>query len=625
MEFKSENKYPSRLLAAGVLLILAAALLFILRFGKGGAAAKIVNTAVDGVNLTYFDFDENNQKKMEVRCLESRKYGSDRMLMKKITATIFKADKMEKDIRITAESGIVSSNLYNFEIHDQARIVSSDFLLTSQSFTLKNRELLSSRDKVDFKLKDIDGTASSGLDYFLNLTVLKLFSCKGTLIRDGQPYDFETRTFWVIKKDNLLVLQGDSELNGGGAIVRGDWISLQFDRDFAHLQTTFVSGNCFFQLTESGVNGGAQSKEISADLIYLTYDAAGRLEHIRVTGAGKITLQDKKNKGRVESDNTEIYLRAESQTLEKVHVRKRGTLSSIGQDNITVSGESLLAVYSPEGLLQQILADENCEFSTEDLRGTAGFITYDAGRSLIDISGQDAAMFSKKNVFNSSHFLFHTRKKKLSSDKGVKATIVPGKRNVLLSSKPLFITANAMEMTDRGNSIRFREKVKLFQDEIELHAGEMFFDGRRDLMSSSAGAELKFMNENELFVLRGQVIAFDTPGRKVVMTGNASLIQAENRLTGRQVELSFDRANRLENILARDNVAFNNKDLSGISGSLLWNFLNKNVLFKNSAQISRKGAGTTKGRELLLNLSSNEIKVSSQEDRAETTISQDRP
>jgi len=65
--------------------------------------------------------------------------------------------------------------------------------------------------------------------------------------------------------------------------------------------------------------------------------------------------------------------------------------------------------------------------------------------------------------------------------------------------------------------------------------------------------------------------------------------------------------------------------LSGKSGLLHWYFNKKLVLFENAAQITRKDAGTTKGRELLLDLSSNEIKVSSQEERAETIIEKNRP
>ena len=126
-----------------------------------------------------------------------------------------------------------------------------------------------------------------------------------------------------------------------------------------------------------------------------------------------------------------------------------------------------------------------------------------------------------------------------------------------------------------------------------------------------------------MVVLRGQTIFFNTPERKIIVTGDARLNQAGNTLNGRQIELSFDPKNQLENILAMDSVTFTKKDLSGKSGLLHWDFNKKIVLFENSAQITRKDAGTTKGRELLLNLSTNEIKVSSQEDRAETIIKQD--
>jgi lipopolysaccharide transport protein LptA len=623
MKFKSKSKYQSQLMAVAVLLVLAAMIFYLLSFRKGATSPKIVNTAIDGVNLTYLDFDKNNQKKMEIKCRESQRQSGERLLMKKITVTIFRTDKMEKDIRVTAESGIVSNNYLNFDISGQARIFSRDFSLSSRSFNLENRELLSSRENVDFKLKNVSGRAAAGMEYFLNQNILKFFESRGTLVRNGQPYKFRTQALWVIKKSNLIIFQKNGELVGAGATLRGDWISLQFDQNFANLQSASVSGNCFFNLTESGKTGLTQSKEITANFIRIDYDPDGRLRRIIVHGAGKISLNDQKNRGRIESEGTEIFLRAENQTLEKIQVLTRGTLTNRGQDNVSVSGDSLVALYSPDGLLSEIKAEDNCEFSTDDFLGTSAAIHYDAARFLIDITGKDAVIFSKKNIFNSGHFLIHSRQRKLNSDQGVKATIIPEKKNVLLSDKPLFITAVAMEMTDKGNNIRFKGKVKLFQDDIELHADEMLFDNLSNRMSFNGNADLKFINENELIVLRGQTISFDTPERRIIITGNASLNQAENILGGRQIELSFESANQLENILARDNVVFSKNDLTGKSGLLHWYFNKKIILFKNSAEINRKDTGTTKGKELLLNLSTNEIKVSSQEDRAETIINQD--
>ena len=623
MKFRSGSRHRSQRLAAVALLILVAVIFYFLRYRKGTTSPKIVNTAIDGVNLTYLDFDKNNQKKLEIKCRESQKQSDDRLLMKKITATIFKTDKLEKDIQVTAESGIVSNNFYNFDIRDHARIFSSDFSLSSQSFFLENLELLSSRDGVDFKLQNVSGRAAAGLEYFLNQRTLKLFESKGTLVRNGQSYDFQTQTFWVIKKGNLMILEKNGELVGAGATVRGDWISLQFDQGFANLQSVSNLGSCFFNMVESGENGRSQSKEITANFIRIDYDPDGRLRQITVHGAGKIILIDQKNNGQIASDTIEIFLRSQNQTLEKVKVLTRGTLTSRGQDNVTVSGDSLLALYSQDGVLAEIKAENNCEFSTDDFRGTADSITYDAAHFLIDIAGKDATILSKNNIFNSSSFLIYTKRRQFNSDKGVKATIIPEKKNVLLSSKSLFITATGMEMTDKGNVICFKEKVKLFQDDIELHAGEMLFDNLNNRMSFKDNVDLKFFNENELLVLRGQTIFFNTPERKIVVAGDARLNQAENILSGRQIELSFGLTNQLENVSALDDVTFSKKNLSGKSQLLHWYFNKKIVLFENSAEITREGAGTTKGRELLLNLSSNEIKVSSQEDRAETIINQD--
>jgi lipopolysaccharide export system protein LptA len=185
--------------------------------------------------------------------------------------------------------------------------------------------------------------------------------------------------------------------------------------------------------------------------------------------------------------------------------------------------------------------------------------------------------------------------------------------------------AKAMEMTRRGDLIRFRDNVTLFQEDVELHAGELLFENASQRMTCRSDAELKFVSENEPVELRGQAIVFNHAERKAVISGNASLTQAGNVLGGRQIELDFDPGNELESILARDNVVFSRDNLSARSGALHWPYRKKVIWFRNSAQITRKDAGTTRGQELILNLSTNEITVSSHEDRAETILRADRP
>ena len=592
---------------------------------KKGDAPKAVDTEIAGVNLTYYDFDKNNQKKLEIKCRESQKQGEDQLLMKGITATIFKADKLDKDIHIAADAVTASSNFYTFFVHDHARIFSNDFSLASQSFLLKDRDILSSKDTVDFELKDIRGRAVDGLQYYLNQKTLKLFGCKGIWTRAGKPYDFRAQTLWSFQKKNLLILQKNAEVTGSGATVRSDWLSLQFDGDFANLQTASATGKSYFHSAADPGNGREQSREISANLINMMYDSQGRLQQVQVQGSGQIVLVDAGNKGRVESEAIEISLRAETQTLETVRTLSRGSLASQGRDNIQVQADSLLATYGKDGTLARVQAEGSCEFATDDFSGTAGRLDYDAANFRVEIFGKDASVTSKKNNFNSSHFLIQTKLRRLSSDKGVKAKLIPGKKNVLLRVKPVFVTASGMEISEKGDVTGFKGDVKMFQDDIELQAGELLFETRNNRISCRNNADMKFLSDNESVVLHGKTMVFQADELKIVLEGDAQLKQAENMLSARKIELAFNRDDRLENITAADQVGFSKKDLAGKAQLLYWYFTKKTILFKNAAEITKKDAGTTRGQELLFDLNSNEVTVSSVDDRSETIIRQDVP
>ena len=80
----------------------------------------------------------------------------------------------------------------------------------------------------------------------------------------------------------------------------------------------------------------------------------------------------------------------------------------------------------------------------------------------------------------------------------VKATLIPGKKGVLLRRQ-----AGVRHRRRHGNeraramSTRFKGKVSLFQDEIELHAGELLFESRDNRISCRGNADLKFLDDGE--------------------------------------------------------------------------------------------------------------------------------
>jgi lipopolysaccharide transport protein LptA len=619
------NKKLLSALAAVVVMTLGLALVFLLPAKKGTEGRKAVDTEIEGVDLTYLSFNKDNEKKLEVKCRESQKVADGRLLMKSITATIFKADKLDKDIHVSADSGYTKDDFNDFFIQGKALITSPSFTLSANSFSLKDMSVLSTKDEVTFKLRDISGRAEKGLLYVITNKYVKMFRTRGIMMRAGKAYDFQAQTLRVVEKKKSLLMDKDARVEGSGTLLKADRIVLQFDQDFAQIESAAADGNCYFQATESAGDGRQQIKEIQAKHIKMSYDTQGRLQKIDVVGSGEISLMDGDGAGHIRSEAIEISLSGETQTVETIRALSRGTLTRTGKENLLVSADSFLANYTKEVVISGVQAEKKCRFQTDDFNGQGENIRYDIPNSRIDISGKNSSVISGKNTFASSQFFIRTRTRQLVSSQNVKATLIPEKKSVLLGAKPLFVTASGMEMSQQGKVTRFKDNVSLFQEEIEMHAGELLFESLPNRISCRGNADLKFLADDEMVTLRGKTIAFDPAAAKIVIEGEARMQQGPNTLNADKIELAFSRDDKLENIDAADHVTFSKKDLVGKAQLLHWQYARKTVLFKNAAEITRKGSGTTRGQELSFDLDSNEITVSGADDRSETTIRQERP
>jgi lipopolysaccharide export system protein LptA len=592
---------------------------------KNAGGKKAEETQIEGVDLTYLSFNKDNEKKLEVRCRESQRGADDKLLMKKITATIFKADKLDKDIHVSADSGYSRNDFNDFYLEGRALIASPSFTLSSKSFELKNLDVLSTPEAVAFKIRDLTGRAEKGLVYLIKNKYVKMLAPDGVMLRAGKAYHFGAKMLRLAEKKNLVFLDQEAYVEGNGTQVRADSIFLQFDPDFANLLWSEAKGKSYFQMSETDADGRRLGREISANQIKMFNDPQGRLQKIDVVGDGDISLVDGNETGHIRSGAIEIFMNSETQIMEKIRALTRGTLTSSGKENLSVSGNSFLATYSKQGALSVIQAEKKCSFQTDDFSGQAENIRYDVPGFKIEISGKNSSVSSGKNTFSSGQFLVHTRTRQLSSGQNVKATIIPDKKGVLLGARPLFVTAGGMELSERGKVTRFTDDVSLFQDEIEMHGGELLFESIPNRVSCRGKADLKFVDDGEIVLLRGETIAFDPAAAKIAIDGDGRLQQGPNALSARKIELAFSRDDKLETIDAAGNTAFSKKDIAGKAQLLRWQYVRKTILFKNAAEITRKGAGTTRGQELSFDLDSNEITVTGAADRSETTIRQERP
>jgi lipopolysaccharide export system protein LptA len=522
----TENKRLLSAMAAAAVMCLVLALVFLSPAKKGAGGGKAEDTEIEGVDLTYLSFNRDNQKKLEVKCRESQKAADGRLLMKSITATIFKADKLDQDIHVSADSGYTKDEFNDFFLQGHALITSQSFTLSANSYSLKDMSILTTQDAVDFKLRDISGRAGKGLMYVITNKYVKMFRAEGVLNRAGKAYDFQAQTLRVVEKKKLLLMDKNARVEGSGSLLKAERIVLQFDGDFANLQSAEAVGQSYFHSEEVGADGRKHDKEIRANRIRMSNDSQGRLQKIDVAGAGEISLVDGDGSGQVRSDAIEIALNSETQTVETIQALSRGTLTHRGKEKLRVEADSFLAKYSKEGALSQVQADKKCSFETDDFNGQSESIRYDVPRFTIDISGKNSSVVSGRNTFVSGQFQIHTRTRQLDSGQSVKATLIPEKKSVLLGAKPIFVTAGGMEMGEQGKSVRFTDHVSLFQEEIEMHAGELLFESPANRISCRGNADLKFVDNGEMVTLRGKTVAFDPAADKIVIEGEGRTASA---------------------------------------------------------------------------------------------------
>jgi lipopolysaccharide export system protein LptA len=611
--------------ALAAALPLAALLLWRSPGARRSSPAKKTAEEVAGIDLTYLTFDLNNEKKLEVRCRESQRVDDERLLLKGVTATIFKADKLEADIRVRADSGEANSDFHRLELRGDVVISSPEITLSGERFHLAELTLLSTRDEAVFALRDLSGAAGAGLTYDIKKRYVVMKKPRGVLRRDGGTFAFQADELRLSESKRLLLLSGDAAVEQDGAELHARRIALQFGPDFERLEWAGGTGGCHWRSTQTGPGGRRQCRDVSGERIRLENDPLGRLQRIEINGAGAVALEDDAGSGRLSAERIEAEMDCETQGLRVLRSLTRGELSASGRENFTVAGGTMLALFADSGDLSEVQAESKCQFRSGDFKGSAQRIVHDAARARVDLFGRDAVVENGRNRFESPRFTVLQRSRRLASEDGVKATLQPGKKSAVLKARPVFVTAEGMETAEKGGESRFRGKVSLFQDDVELHAGELLFRGGGAGLSCRGGAELKFVRDGQPLALRGQAIDFDPGGSRVVIEGDGRLQQQERTLAGQRVELVFAADETLQDVFARGDASFRREEIQGRAQQLHWRYAQGAVVFRDSAEITRAGAGTTRGRELRYDLDSRQITVASGDDRSETTLAEKRP
>ena len=601
------------------LFLLVTVVLILLGIRRNSGDSQLSEIEATSKGMVYSLFNNNNEKILALQCQESQRESRDRVLMKEIQATIFKGGQRKKDIHIYGESGYVANNMHNFTITGKARVFAKDFYLKSDNYSLKDRDVLTSQSGVDFKIESLTGRALAGMKVSLLRNYMLLYRVNGIFEILDNPFYFHGDTLKFRDDSRTVTLEKKASTQGPEAVLMARRIRMIFSEEYRHLREATATGRARFSW-ERDKGAGKEFWQIKSERIRNVYNSTGILKRTLVGENANIRLKDNKNSLAVLSSKIEIDFNTETNTISRVHCPVPSTISNKGKTNFEIKGSKATITYNKQGEIDNCYTRKGTTFRLNEYAGSTTSIQYDLKKESADLKGKDSLVRHKGYEFKSYLFHIDVKNNVISTDERVISVIELEKQNDLFSKDPIFVSANGLKIMEKSQSFKFHGDVNLLQKDVSLKAD--WFEIKDDnIMIATGNVILQFMNESKEMSIEGDSLVFETQKKDIEIKGKGILKNGDDLLKADWILIQFDNNSEVTLVSGNKNVIFSSDDYSGKSKQIYWQLAKGFVVFKESAQISKKGSGVAKGEDLRLDLKAKKITViAGDREQAETII-----
>lgn len=606
-------------------VILAFTLIFIISGISGkGKIEPPTEFEADGKGMVSLRFNKENKKVLEVRCSESERETSDKILMKNIRATVFKEGHLDKDIKISGDNGVVEKNFHNFTISGKARISSEDLLAKCKSYSILNQEIVVTDNKVNYRVKFLKGIAKKGMRMNLKKNLLFLYNTTGTYEKEGKTFKYQANFLRFDDQERVLRMRDGSKIENKETILKGHRILLQFTEEYEDVQEVSSWGDCYLYLEDKKKEAGKgkEFKEATAAYIKNIYNM-GNLKKTRLEKNVKIKLKTRSNTTHVSSNEVEIFYDEKTGNIRSISLPQRSDIKNSGKNDFKCNANKMDLEFNKAGDISVCKSRGMSTFTIDKYKGISFLMVYDIDKNSVELKGKGSKVVYKKNSFESSNFDVDTKEKELTSSAGVLSIIQldAKKNNVLFTNDLIYIDAKKLEVSDKEGKFTYEEDVKLIQKEAKLLADKLEIDEDNNLVASGEGLTLSFKDKEDSVAIKGKEIVFNAKDRLVEI--QKGIIDSKgSTLRARSLTLKFSEKNEMNEVYGEGKIDFikNEDNISGSSEKVRWLFTKDEIVFIDSAQIQRQDRGTTKGQELRFFLKDNRILIISDESKRTETI-----
>lgn len=580
---------------------------------------------IAGKEMTFRAFNSESKVTFEIKSSDSEKdfdmsrkpAQRERTLLKNIKGKIYKKGKFKSDTFFSGDDGYVENNNQNLLLRGNAFMESKEMRFDSEKFFLEGNSLVSNNTSTNFRLKDLEGTASNGMEFHIKINVLNLFDTEGLFLKNGKTYDFKCDKLIVMDNRNKVVFRGNAVIESVDSTLKGNEISMIFTESFEKIKKSVVMGNGYFYL--KGKKSG-EYREGMGDRIGTFFNDNGKVSRIEVKKNGIINLRRGSERLRAESNFISIKFNDINEKTELIRMLRGSKVLSKGKRKFDIASKRIRIHYDNEGEVENCFASEKCFFKMEGYNGSSDKLKYEVKNNLVLINGKRSILEKKGSRFVSSDFFLDTKAEKFYSESEITSSIILNSSNAIFSKSSIFISSKKVEILEKTGSIKYSGSVNLFQGDTTLRADELEIKEGEEI-KASGNASITFKdNDTEIFLSGGE-IGFIQKENTIQVGKGGILKEGNNSLKANSLKIEFNDKNNISRITGTEKIKFNRDEISGKSDNVDWEFIKKFLVFRGNASVSKEKSGLSSGKVIKFYLEGERIVITSSDGvRSKTTI-----
>lgn len=562
----------------------------------------------DGEGVEIISFAVGNKKQIRIKArLQRNAEGRDRHF-EGFEAEIEPKSAQGEVFHAFSDHAYLFNNEYNIELNDNVRIESKSLLLTGPHLLLKDKNYLTGKDEMSFRLNQVSGKAKKGLNYNMLKEIVKLFDVDGVMDWEGSPHTFRCRELTVTRTAHRVHFLGDVFIEGAGKKLVCQRMAVDFDD--AMKETKSVLAVDDVQLISSPSPGTEDKNRYAykAGRMLGIYQG-GLLRESELHGTVELDIDTPSGHVSGRSESFRVRLDEVGGFVKQVEMPGRGEWSYQGERrNFQVTGNQGRFDFDDRGELAESESNGQVDFKLNAYSGQGDKLIYKPKRNLAVISGPGTWIRKRGQLFHGKSIEVDTARNALQSGNGVTSSVTLKKRPPF-SAEPVMIRAATVDLEDRQGSIRYTGSVEVTQEKLKLRCQDLYIADQeivadRDVLFS-------FQEGDDKVLLTGAKIRIvnnkKTP--KITVEGKARLIMAENQVTAGTLTLNWTSGQGLSTILADKPVHFQDKQYQVDADKLEWDRNRGKMRFTGTVTVDKGRDFRSKGEEVELDTRTQQLRI----------------